>query len=287
MMNLSDVFAGGVAVITGAGSGIGAGLARHAAAAGMRVVLADIAADRIQAVAAEINDSGGTALPITTDVTNADDLNALAGQTWQRFGDVRLLINNAGMECVGNIWEIPISTWEKVVNLNILGVVHGVHAFLPRMLAAGKPASIANLSSVGGLNIMAMQTPYIMSKHAVQAFTESLAIELKLIDAPICVSAVLPGPVNTRIFQDAPTDANAAQSARQRAIMETMLRDRGLAADEAARLILQGIAQGKFWVSCHPEMMARFASQRAATLAALTDPEPSERMRQFAAAAAG
>jgi len=218
-------------------------------------------------------------------VTHADDLNALAEQTWQRFGDVRLLINNAGMESVGNIWEIPASTWEKVVNLNILGVVHGVRAFLPRMLAAGKPASIANLSSVGGLNIMPMQTPYIMSKHAVQAFTEYLAIELKLMDAPVCVSAVLPGPVNTRIFQDAPTNGNAAQSAAQRAMMETMLRDHGLAADEAAGLILQGIAQGKFWVSCHPEMMARFASRRAANLAALAAPEPTDRMRQLAARA--
>jgi len=279
----SDTFTGGIAVITGAGSGIGAGLARHAAAAGMRVVLADIATERIGKVADEIRKTGGSALPITTDVTNADDLNALAEKTWQAFGDVRLLINNAGMESVGNLWDIPTSTWEKVVNLNILGVVHGVRAFLPRMLAAGKPASIANLSSVGGLNIMAMQTPYIMSKHAVQAFTECLAIELKLMNAPISVSAVLPGPVSTRIFQDAPKNADIEQSAPQRAIMEAMLRDRGLAPDEAAKLILEGIAQGKFWVSCHPEMMAKFAAQRAANLAVLADPEPTRQMRQFAA----
>jgi len=165
----------------------------------------------------------------------------------------------------------------------VLGVVHGVRAFLPRMLAAGQPASIANLSSVGGVSIMAMQTPYIMSKHAVQAFTECLAIELKLIDAPVCVSAVLPGPVTTRIFQDAPQDENAQKSAPHRTTMEALLRDRGLAADDAAKLILEGIAERKFWVSCHPEMMARLANERATNLSTLADPAPTERMRRFVA----
>jgi len=115
MSILSDAFANEVAVITGAGSGIGAGLARHAAASGMRVVLADIAPDRIKLVAEEIRSTGGTALPVTTDVTDIASLNALAEKTWKTFGDVRLLINNAGMESVGTILDIPTRTWEKVM----------------------------------------------------------------------------------------------------------------------------------------------------------------------------
>jgi len=281
MTTLTSAFSGGVAVITGAGSGIGAGFSRHTAAAGMRVVLADIATDRIQAVAEDIRSAGGTACAITMDATKVADWISLAEQTWEMFGEVRLLINNAGMESVGNIWDIPLTAWEKLINLNVMGVVHGVRAFVPRMIAAGEQAYVANISSVGGLGLIPGQTPYIMSKHAVLAFTECLSLELQLLGAPISVSAVLPGPVSTRIFLDAPTDGKAESSASHRAIMEEMLRTEGLAPDDAAKLILEGIAARRFWVSCHPEMMAEFARRRAATLAELIEPELTDRMRQI------
>jgi len=277
MSTIIDAFAGGVAVITGAGSGIGAGLARHAAAAGMRVVLADIATERVQAVAADIRASGAEALAVTTDATDPAAIQALAEQTWNTFGEVRLLINNAGMESVGSIWETSAEHWEQLVRLNIMGVVHGVRSFIPRMISAGTPAWIANLSSVGGLNVMAMQTPYIMSKHAVLAFTECLALEVQAVNAPIHVSAVLPGPVATRIFEDAPADGQRGHHA----VMANMLREHGLGGDDAAKLILEGIAAGQFWVSCHPEMMADFARQRATSLNALANPELDERMRSL------
>jgi len=277
MSTISEAFAGGVAVITGAGSGIGAGLARHAAAAGMRVVLSDIATGRVNAVAEDIRATGAEVLAVTTDVTNPAEIQALAETTWNTFGDVRLLINNAGMESVGSIWETSATTWEKLIGLNIMGVVHGVRIFLPRMLGTGKPAHIANLSSIGGLNAMAMQTPYIVSKHAVLAFTECLALEMQAVNAPIHISAILPGPVATRIFEDAPMDGQRGHHA----FMSDMLREHGLNADDAAKLILEGIAAGQFWVSCHPEMMADFARRRAASLTALSNPELTARMRQL------
>jgi len=277
MTAIKDTFAGGVAVITGAGSGIGAGLARHAAAAGMRVVLADIATERVEAVAAEIRANGAEALSVTTDATNPADIEALAETTWNTFGDVRLLINNAGMESVGSIWETTAATWEKLVRLNIMGVVHGVRTFIPRMLAAGKPAHIANISSIGGLNVMAMQTPYIMSKHAVLAFTECLALEMQAVNAPIHISAVLPGPVATRIFEDAPADGQHGHHA----VMRNMLREHGQSVDDAAKLILEGIASSQFWVSCHPEMMAEFARRRAGELSDLKNPVLDGRMQEL------
>lgn len=267
--------AGGVAVITGSGSGIGEGLARLAAQAGMKVVLADIAADRIAAVAASIQGAGGIALAVPTDVADAVAVEHLARRTHDAFGDVRLLVNNAGIETLGNSWEIPAATWQKAVNINIMGVIHGVRAFVPRMLAVGRQAYVANLSSVGGLGIMPGQAPYIMSKHSVLSFTECLSIELELTGKPVSVSAVLPGPVATRIFDDAPAGEEAGSVDHHRAYMQRMLSEHGMTSVEASRAILSGIVAGHFWVSTHPEMTASAARARADYLVAQQRPELS------------
>ena len=252
-MKASEAFSGGVAVVTGAASGIGEGIARTAAALGMKLVLADIATDRLEALAAEIRGNGGEALAVTTDVSDAAALDRLAAVTHEAFGDVRLLVNNAGIEMLGHVWEIPAGTWEKAMKINVLGVINGVRAFAPRMIAAGKQAYIANLSSVGGLGMMPIQTPYLVTKHAVLSFTECLALEIDMTGQPISVSAVLPGPVATRIFEDAPAGNNPGTVERHRAYMNAMLRDYGISGLEAGQRILDGVAAGQFWVSTHPE----------------------------------
>jgi NAD(P)-dependent dehydrogenase (short-subunit alcohol dehydrogenase family) len=272
MKETLETLSGGVAVITGAGSGIGEGLARHAAELGMKVVLADIAQDRIETVAADIIAAGGSALPVVTDVSNPDQLDALADKTYERYGEVKLLINNAGIETLGLSWEIPAATWEKTLNINIHGVIHGVRAFVPRMIAAGETAYIANTSSIGGLGMMPVQTSYILSKHAVLSFSECLYLEMQLKQLPIHVSAVLPGPVATRIFEDSQGPGDA-MSAHHQAMMAGMLAVSGMSSLEAARLILPQIAAGEFWVSTHPEMTSEFANNRARHLAALATPE--------------
>lgn len=265
---------GGVAVITGAGSGIGAGLARQAAESGMKVVLADISRERIEEVVSEIESAGGTAMAVPTDVTDPDALDRLAGRVYDTFGEVRLLVNNAGVETVGFSWEIPADTWERTLAININGVVHGVRAFAPRMIASGERAFIANTSSVGGLGIMPVQTAYIMSKHAVLAFSECLRLEMQVREAPIEVSVILPGPVNTRIFADS-DGASDPVSQYHRQVMQTMLETGGISGDEAARRILPQIAAGDFWVSTHPEMTRDYARNRAASLDALAEPRLS------------
>jgi len=275
MKETLEKLGGGVAVITGAGSGIGEGLARHAAELGMKVVLADIAQDRIETVAADIIATGGTALPVVTDVSNPAELDALADTTYAHYGNVKLLINNAGIETLGLSWEIPAATWEKTLNINIHGVIHGVRAFVPRMIAAGETAYIANTSSVGGLGMMPVQTSYILSKHAVLSFSECLYLEMKLKQLPIHVSAVLPGPVSTRIFEDSQASGDALSN-HHRAMMAGMLAASGMSSLEAARLILPKIAAGEFWVSTHPEMTSEFANNRAKYLAALATPELPE-----------
>jgi NADP-dependent 3-hydroxy acid dehydrogenase YdfG len=266
------VFGGGVAVITGAASGIGEGLARHAAALGMKVVLADIAAERMEAVAGEIRAAGGEAMTVLTDVTDPSALDRLAAKTHETWGDVRLLMNNAGVETLGFVWEMPAAQWDKTLAININAMVHGVRAFAPRMIAAGKPAFIANTSSIGGLGIMPVQTSYIMSKHAVLAFSECLSLEMQVKKAPIQVSAILPGPVATRIFEDSKPGTDP-MVVHHREVMRAMLVESGISGLEAAQRILRQIAAGEFWVSTHPEITAVFARQRAAHLSALTKPQ--------------
>jgi len=271
MTNGTEVFKGGVAVITGAGSGIGEGLARLAAKQGMRVVLADVAMERAEKVAEEIRADGAEALAVHTDVSEPEALDRLAAITHETFGDVTLLINNAGIETLGFVWELPASVWEKTLNINIHGVIHGVRAFAPRMLASGKRAWIANTSSIGGLGMMPIQTSYVVSKHAILSFSECLYLEMQVKKAPIHVSAILPGPVATRIFEDSKTGEDPV-NARHREIMRTMLKSDGISGYEAAERILPQIAEGRFWVSTHPETTREFASNRARHLAGLDDP---------------
>ncbi|MCP5165359.1 MAG: SDR family NAD(P)-dependent oxidoreductase [Pseudomonadales bacterium] len=272
---MSDLLArlsGGVAVITGAGSGIGEGLARYAAELGMKVVLADIARERIEKVSAEIEAAGGTALAVPTDVSDPAAIDRLADEAYEAFGEVTLLVNNAGVETLGFVWEIPASTWERTLAINIHGAIHGVRAFAPRMIAAGRQAFIANTSSIGALGIMPVQTSYILSKHALLAFSECLHLEMKLKKLPISVSVILPGPVATRIFSDS-EGADDPVSNYHRQLMDGMLRAEGISGPEAARRILPQIAAGEFWVSTHPEITREFAANRASHLAELATPE--------------
>jgi short-subunit dehydrogenase len=273
------MFTDGVAVITGAGSGIGEALARTAAASGMTVVLADIDASRIDRVSAEINNAGGLALAIPTDVADPAALDRLAARTHEAFGDVRLLVNNAGVETVGLIWDIPAELWERMFKINVLGVVNGVRAFAPRMLECGRPAHIANVASVGGLSIFPVETAYISSKHAVLSFTEGLYLEMLMQQKPIHVSAVMPGPVATGIFDDA-RGAGSAQD-HHRSAMKDMLAE-GMQPMEAARIILAGIAQGDFWVSTHPDLTLRTARMRADYLSTLALPDLPDTARKIA-----
>jgi NAD(P)-dependent dehydrogenase (short-subunit alcohol dehydrogenase family) len=267
-----EVFGGGVAVITGAASGIGEGLARHAATLGMKVVLADIAAARLEAVAADIRAAGGEALAVPTDVSDPAALDRLAALTHDTWGDVRLLVNNAGVETLGFIWEIPAATWEKTLAINIHGAIHGVRAFAPRMIAAGRPAFIANTSSIGGLGMMPVQASYILSKHAILSFSECLRLEMLVKQAPIQVSAILPGPVATRIFEDSRAEPDPI-TRHHREVMRAMLEKDGISGLEAAQRILGQIAAGEFWVSTHPEITAFMARQRADYLAAQSMPQ--------------
>lgn len=158
-MSARDIFAGGVAVVTGAGAGIGAGLARHASHLGMTVVLADVDGAAVRALSDELTAAGGHAVPTVCDVRDADAVAELADRIYREIGPVRLLVNNAGVEQFGYLWDTPVANWNRVVDVNINGVFHGVRAFLPRMIEAGTPAWVWNLSSIGGVAVVPCKRP--------------------------------------------------------------------------------------------------------------------------------
>jgi NAD(P)-dependent dehydrogenase (short-subunit alcohol dehydrogenase family) len=272
-MTPEAAFAGGVAVITGAGSGIGGALARCAAGLGMKVALADIDAAAIAALAAEL---GRDCIAVPTDVRDAVAVQVLAETVQGRWGPARLLVNCAGIETLGLSWEIPPARWQATLDINVMGAIHGVHAFLPAMLAAGQPGWIGNVASIGAFGQMPMQSAYIVSKHALQSFTENLALEVGLTGKPVHIASIIPGAVDTRIFASANRGDAAAE--RHRAIMQAML-SASMAPSEAAALIFAGLAARQFFIATHPDDAHAIIAGRIAFLQGMAAPVLPDALR--------
>ncbi|HQS67998.1 MAG: short-chain dehydrogenase [Novosphingobium sp. 28-62-57] len=278
----TQVFNAGTAVITGAGSGIGAGLARRAGALGMHVVVTDINEAAAAQTASAITAAGGSAEAERVDVSIPEELDRLAELVFARHGEVRLLINNAGIETVGNTWEVSASRWEATLNINVHGVIHGVRAFVPRIIASGKEAWIGNLSSVGAFGQMPGQTAYTVTKHAVQAFSECLYLEMELKGLPIHVSAIVPGLMRTNIFNAETSAGEPGNASSHRRAMFEMMRDHGMDIDEGCRLFLEQMAEGKFWAHSHPDMSEQIIGGRIRFLQEQIPPIMPDLARQIA-----
>lgn len=275
-MSARETFSGGVAVITGAGAGIGAGLARYASSLGMTVVLADVDAAAIAALRGELCAAGSRAVDVECDVTDADAVQALADRVYRDVGPVRLLVNNAGVEQFGYLWDTPVPNWRRVVDINISGVFFGVRAFLPKMMATDEQAWVWNLSSVGAVRAIPLQAPYIMSKHAVLALTECLHLDVQSAghDHHIHVQAVLPGAVVSNIFESAGgVDSNAGDVAAAEAQRSAMLDIKAAAMDPlaAAETVFEQAAEGRFYLLTQQSVASAMAD-RANVLAAQRPP---------------
>ena len=275
-MSARETFSGGIAVITGAGAGIGAGLARHASQLGMTVVLADVDVNATAALREELCAAGGSAADVICDVRDPDAVQQLADRIYGDLGPVRLLVNNAGVEQFGYLWDTPVANWRRVIDINVSGVFHGVRAFLPKMMASTEQAWVWNLSSVGGVLAAPLQGPYIMSKHAVLALTECLYLDVQSAghDHHIHVQAVLPGAVVSNIFESAggvdsdATDAAIAEQQR-RAMLE--VKARAMDPLAAAATIFEQAAEGGFYLLTQQSVGAAMA-ERANVLAAQRHP---------------
>lgn len=238
----------GVAVITGAASGIGAGLARYAVQRGMAVVLGDWDESGLADIADELGDHVAT---LKIDVRNEDDVEALAELAYSRFGQVDLLFNNAGVLSAGLSWELPGEVWQRVLDVNVMGVVNGIRVFAPRLLAAGRPARIINTASVGGFFADRLIGPYFASKAAVVALTESLAHDLASTGSDVAVSVLAPGPVNTGILRE----QGGAGAERMMEKMRELTAQHSANPDDYAALIFDAIDRGEFWIVPQPEAL--------------------------------
>jgi len=189
-------FEGRTAVVTGAASGIGRALCAKFGALGMNVVMADIEAGALEAAEREID---APTLAVETDVSDADAVESLAVRSFDHFGPVHLLCNNAGVFTGGSIWDAPLSDYQWLMNVNVWGVVHGIRSFVPRMIEHGEPAHVVNTSSMAGLTAMPYAGIYHMTKHAVIGLSECLYHELRLANAQVNASVLCPEMIATRI----------------------------------------------------------------------------------------
>ena len=271
---------GKVAVITGAASGIGLGLANAFAAAGCSVVLADIDQSALDAAAAEVGAHGVETLTVVTDVSKAEQVDALAAATMERFGAVHVVCNNAGVGGVGDPWLGPIETWEWVIGVNLWGVVHGVRAFLPHIVMSGG-GHIVNTASMAGL-YPGFAAPYDATKHAVVALTEGLYSTVQSAQLPVGVSCLCPGWVRTGIAEsDRNWPAELGDAPERTAAQEVSLNylrraiDEGMPPAAVADLVVEAVRDDRYWVFPHPEWVD-IAMERFHTVGEGLNPSPPE-----------
>lgn len=196
-------FEGKVAVVTGAASGIGFALAERAGSEGMTVVMADIEESALESAAAKLREKGYKATPHRLDVTSPEQVEALADRVYRELGAVHLLCNNAGVLTEEKAtWEATPADWQWTLSVNVWGVINGVRAFVPRMLAGGEVGHIVNTASMAGLITgRAGNAVYDASKHACLSLTESLYRDLVIRQTKVSASVLCPGAVLTKIFE--------------------------------------------------------------------------------------
>lgn len=273
-----------VAVITGAGSGFGREFARIGAALGMKLVLADVQADALEQTRAEMEAAGVEVFARVVDVSSATQMQALAADVMEVYGQVHLLFNNAGIGTAGLIWESSVRDWEWSLGVNLWGVIHGVRLFTPLMLAAAKadPAyrgHIVNTASMAGLVNQPNLGTYNVSKHAVVSLSETLFHDLSLVTAQVQCSVLCPYFIATGIHQSQrnrpaelvdPTPPTPSQLVAQAMIHKAVTSGKLTAAEMATRTF-DSIRRGSFYIVSHPEAL-QVISQQAEDLVALRNP---------------
>jgi NAD(P)-dependent dehydrogenase (short-subunit alcohol dehydrogenase family) len=245
-------WSGRVAVVTGAASGIGTGLAHAFAQHGMKLLLADIESLPLENLCETLRHAGHEALAVPTDVSRADALETLAERAYAAFGAVNVLCNNAGVCQGGPIHEMSEADWEWILGVNLRGVIHGCRAFVPRMATQGAPAHIVNTASIGGFISGGELGMYSTTKYAVVGYSEALAQDVAR--HGIGVSILCPGWTNTNLASAArnrPGELGMAPP-RMEAIASGMAA--GMDPFEVGRRTLRGIRDGDLYIFTHDDL---------------------------------
>lgn len=277
-----DDFSGKVAVITGAASGIGLALAKRAVEEGMRLVLADIDGERLEAAAAASPLVEAERVLVSLDVSQEADVRRLAATAFDRYGEVHLLFNNAGVALARPIWEYSLADWEWVMGVNLWSVVHAVRHFVPKMLAQRSESHVVNTASVAGL----LSTPglgaYNVSKHGVVTLSETLHADLEHAGGKVGVSVLCPAWVPTGIDQwdrHRPSRYGAGSplseaAAELNARVEHAIRSGRLSAEDMATATFDAIRRRRFYVIPHGKIGGAIRERMEAMLSACAPAAP-------------
>lgn len=274
-------FAGKAAFVTGGAGGIGFAMARAFAKAGTKVMLADIEADVLQAAVKNLRQISPEVQGTVCDVADAASVERAAQATFDAFGRVHVLCNNAGVAAGGGIDHISLDNWRWVIDVNLMGVLHGIKSFLPHIRAHGEGGHIVNTASMAGMENGLGFSPYGASKFAVVSMSEGLAAQL----APhgIGVSVLCPSFVRTRIGesgrnrpgrygQSLPLDPASPAAAMVAEIARQI--EAGLDPDSVATRVLDAIRDNELYIFTHSGMRAEVEARFAAILAAMDRVEP-------------
>lgn len=274
-----------VAVVTGAASGIGRAMATRFGRAGMKLVLADIEDEPLIRTRDALAAESCSVIAVRTDVAKADDVAALAQRTYEAFGAAHLLCNNAGVGAGGLAWQISLGDWEWCMGVNFWGVVHGIRAFVPKMIAQGA-GHVVNVASLAGLIDGPGMAPYFASKHAVVSLSESLHHDLAIAaNGRVKVSVVCPSWVKTGIADSTrnrppvlmdsrppPSSAGAMMRDHVRVAVEN-----GSAPEDVADQVHDAVVEGRFWVLTHPDRNAAVERRTEGILTGKIPPFERER----------
>jgi NAD(P)-dependent dehydrogenase (short-subunit alcohol dehydrogenase family) len=272
MSATGDVIArGNVAVITGGASGIGLAMAERFIAEGMSVLLADIDEPKLRNVEARLSEAGADVATRICNTASENEVAELAEFALERFGAVQLLCNNAGIAGMGDAWTDSMELWDRVIGVNLYGVIHGVRSFLPIMQQQGV-GHIVNTASIAGLMAAPGAAPYNVTKHGVVALSEGLFVELALTESPVGVSVLCPGFVKTDLMDKEPERIESPIGEFMNEMIRTGVQT-GVAASGIADQVVDAIGASRFWILTHPdtrqlgvERMQRAATQTNPTL---------------------
>ncbi|MGN6471526.1 MAG: SDR family NAD(P)-dependent oxidoreductase [Rhizobiaceae bacterium] len=259
-------FAGRVAVITGAGSGIGRALALVAASRGMRLALLDVDMKGLEETRGLLAGGGGEPLVRRCDVSKPEDVQAAADAIFAEFGNVHLLFNNAGVAVSGYSWLATVDDWQWSLGVNLMGVANGIRSFVPGMIAAGAEGRVVNTASVAGFLSVPGSSVYCATKHAVVTLSECLRHELALEGARIGVCVLCPAFAPTGIADaERNRPAELGEKNPSAEIFDVRLRkavESGrLTADDIARIAFEAIEAGRFYILTHPKIKTAIATR--------------------------